>query len=84
MQTYKQHKSEGDALVTKAVADIKAGSINSETLEGKITKALTLYNQAAEGLVSVDEKVKADANAVSTVYHQKALAYKVLLEHASA
>ena len=83
MQTFEQHKSEGEALVTEAVAGIKDGSIKAEALDGKMTKALTLYNQAAEHLPD-DEQVKAAANAVSSLYYQKALAYKVLLEHASA
>ena len=83
MSTFEKHRSEGDALVTKAVADFKSGSIDHETLVSKITKALTLYNQALEHLPN-DEKAVAAANAVSTIYHQKALAYKVLLEHTSA
>ena len=48
-----------------------------------MNEALTLYNQAVEHLPN-DEKAVAAANAVSSIYFQKALAYKALLEHASA
>ena len=82
MPTYEKRKSEGEKLVTESVANFEKGSIEYELFEGNMNKALILYNQAVDSVpVNIKNEEDAAVNAVSSIFANKAMVYKHLIDH---